>query len=66
MKDFFGILSVFVFLSAILDDTPYALLAFVGAFITAAILSPIRIKHRDRFVRDSVIYFLLRGIKGRI
>ncbi len=66
MKDFIGIVAVFVILSSILDDTPYALLAFVGAVVFGVGLSPIRIKHRDHFIRDSLMFAFLRMMRGRL
>ena len=66
MKDFVGILVVFVMSSSVLDDTPYALFAFVLAIVFGAMLAPIRIKHRDFFLRDIGMYYLIKAFRGRL
>jgi len=66
MKDFVGILFVFVVFSSVLDDTPYALFAFVIAFVFGAMLAPIRIKHRDFFIRDFAMHYIIKAFGGRL
>ena len=66
IKDFVGVLTVFVVLSAALDNTPYALMAFVGAILFALILAPIRIKHRDHYIRDLMFFYIIKTFRGRL
>lgn len=52
---------IFVFLARLLDDSPYAILSFLGAFVFCAALIPIRYKHREKTIRDFLMSIFCRG-----
>jgi hypothetical protein len=61
LTDFGFSVGIFVVLARFLNETPYALMSFVGAVLFCLVLIPIRIKHREHIIRDLLAKTLARG-----
>lgn len=61
LTDFVGGVAVFVILASVLNETPYAVLSFIGAIFFCGILIPIRHRHRNKIIRD----FFSRRLRTR-
>jgi hypothetical protein len=59
--DFSASVGVFVMSAQFLNETPYAILSIIFAALFCAAMIPIRMKHRDRICRDTLLLILTRG-----
>jgi len=61
IADFAAGLGIFVVLSRILENTPYAMASFAGAILFWVGILPVRLGHRPHAVRDYLTMLVSRG-----